>query len=81
MQIKAADKDLLVAINRLNLNTDFIRFRDYLTSELQAVDAELRVTKDDVTCRQLQGKAQYLHSLLKKITDVKTALKRLPQNH
>lgn len=67
----------LKALNALSCQTAWGEVSKLLESELASVFSVLSEAKDDVTLRQMQGRAQFIQELLRLVRNAPTLLSKL----
>jgi hypothetical protein len=70
----------LKALHALGNQTGWPEVREFLEGELIAVHRLLSEAKDDVTLRQMQGRAQLIREFLKLVSGARQALEKARVN-
>jgi len=74
--LKQPNQQVLSALAAVNVDSRFEIVKRWLKESLDGLDADNRITKDDVVVRWNQGGAQVLNELLTKLESASDALRK-----
>lgn len=74
--LKQPNQQVLSALAAVNVDARFEIVKRWLKESLDGLDADTRITKDEVVVRWNQGAAQAIHELLTKLESSSDALRK-----